>query len=234
MYNISPLHRCTISSSQGEIANVISVHFKFSPSQGDIVSVTSERRISSRNGFNELTIQSTINGSEEDEAESDPNSNPKVSQYTTNRNSPHKLFINLTIPKIIPGAIRLIDQTITKHVVGIRETLDARQNMLSKEIVTDTTCSGARILWTPQEVIRTGRDGTMPRDVNTTVEAARLTPPVQIFHSTSDSPTLTGTQDILNPIDPLSPQWSSNADKLKNSMNAFLQKTEVPDPVSVR
>ena len=71
---ISPFHNCTISPSQGEITNVTSIHSTISPSQGEIVSVTSERRISSDmlaetiNGFNELTIQSTINDSEEDDA----------------------------------------------------------------------------------------------------------------------------------------------------------------------
>ena len=47
------------------------------------------------NGFNELTIQSTINDSayydsEEDDTESDTNINPKVATYTNNGNSPHK------------------------------------------------------------------------------------------------------------------------------------------------
>ena len=64
------------------------------------------------NRFNELTIKSTINNSEEDDAEIDPNRDPKVATYTTNRNSPHKLFIKRLIPEIIPGAIPPIDQTI--------------------------------------------------------------------------------------------------------------------------
>ena len=46
------------------------------------------------NGFNELTIQSTINDSEEDDAESDQNRNSKVDTYTTNGNSPHTLLTN--------------------------------------------------------------------------------------------------------------------------------------------
>ena len=62
--------------------------------QGEIASETSERRISSDNlaetinGFNEFTTQSTINDSEEDDAERYPNSNPKVATYTTKGNSP--------------------------------------------------------------------------------------------------------------------------------------------------
>ena len=54
--------------------------------KGIFVSETRARRISSINGFNELTIKSTINDSEEDDKESDPNSDPKVANYTTNWN----------------------------------------------------------------------------------------------------------------------------------------------------
>ena len=119
-------NHCTISPSKGDIASVTSVHSTISPSQADIATVTSERRISPINGFNELTIQSTINNSEEDDAESNPNSDPKVATYTTNGNYLLKLFINRLIPKIIPGAIHPIDQPITEDVAITRETLDAR------------------------------------------------------------------------------------------------------------
>ena len=64
------------------------VHSTISPSQGEIASVTSERQITSINGFNELTIRSKNNDSDGDDRESDPNSNPKVATYTTNRNYP--------------------------------------------------------------------------------------------------------------------------------------------------
>ena len=81
-------------------------------SQGEIANMTNERQISSDiwaeriKGFNALTIQSKIKdsayyNSEEDDAESDPNSDPKVATHTsegkkrkvadtdtTNRNSP--------------------------------------------------------------------------------------------------------------------------------------------------
>ena len=64
--------------------------------QGEISNVTNERRISSEileetiKGFNGLTIQSTINNSgyynsEEDYAESDPNSDPKLDTPTSDR-----------------------------------------------------------------------------------------------------------------------------------------------------
>ena len=67
--------------------------------------MTSKRLISSDilaetiNGFNELTIQSTINDSAyddsgEDDAESNSNSDPKVATYTTHGNSSHKLLTN--------------------------------------------------------------------------------------------------------------------------------------------
>ena len=132
-----------------------SIHSTILTSQGDIASVTSERRIyldilvEMINGFNELMIQSTINNSEEDDVESDPNSSPKVDTYTTNGNFPHKLILNWLIPKIIQGAIRMIEQIITEDVAGIKETLDARQTILLKKIVTNSACSGAHIFRTP-------------------------------------------------------------------------------------
>ena len=135
-----------------------------------------------------MTIQSTINNSGEDDTESDPNSDPQVATYTTNGNSPHKLILNRPITKIILGPIRPIDQTITEVVAVIGETLDVHQTIISKEIVTDAARSGAHIFRNPREVIRTGRDGTTPRDRNTTVAAARLTSPVQFFHSNTNSP----------------------------------------------
>ena len=86
--------------------------------QGEIAKVTNERQISPSilaetiKGFKGLVIQSTINNSayynsEEDDAESNPNSDPKVATHTsdgnkrkvtdtdtTNVNSPQKLLIN--------------------------------------------------------------------------------------------------------------------------------------------
>ena len=62
MDTISPFHHCTISPSQGEIANMTSNYYTISPSQGYIASVTSEGQNSSDiltetiNGFKELTI----------------------------------------------------------------------------------------------------------------------------------------------------------------------------------
>ena len=90
--------------------------------QGNILNVLNGRRISSNilaemiKVFKGLTLYSTINNSayyhpEEDDAESDPNSDPDVATHTidgkkgksiatdtTNRKSPHKLLINRLIP----------------------------------------------------------------------------------------------------------------------------------------
>ena len=73
--------------------------------------------------FNGLSIQSTINNSayfdsEEDDAESDQNSDPKVATHTINGKYPHKLLINWLIPEIIPSAISPIDQTIAEDAAG--------------------------------------------------------------------------------------------------------------------
>ena len=97
------------------------------------------------NGFNELTIKSTINNSKEDDAGNYPSRDPKVATYTTNRSSPHKVILNQLIPKIIPGAIRPIYQMIMEDVAEIGDTLDTCQTVLSKNTVTDAARSGARI-----------------------------------------------------------------------------------------
>ena len=164
-----------------------------------------------------MKIQSTISDSsyynlEEHDAVSDPKSDVLVATHTsdenkrkitdtdtTNVNSPHKLFLC----QIIPGAIRQIYQTIMEDVAVIGETLYTRMMVLSKEIVTDAAHIGARIFQTPREVIRTVRDSTTPGDRNTAVDAARSTSPVQICHSTTDSPSPNSNQDIINPIGPL-------------------------------
>ena len=109
--------------------------------------------------FNELTIKSTINDSayyysEEDDAESDPYRDSKLATHTsdgkkikvsdtdtTNINSPHKLLIKQLIPVSIPS----IDQTIAEDATESEETLHAHHTILSKEIVTDTSCSAAHI-----------------------------------------------------------------------------------------
>ena len=97
-----------------------------------------------------MTIQSTINDSayydsEEDDAESNPNSDPKVDTHTSDGYSPHKLLINRIISEIIPVAIPPIDQTIAEYAALSGDTLRARCTILSKEIVTDTARSAAHV-----------------------------------------------------------------------------------------
>ena len=71
------------------------------------------------NGFIELTIQSKINDSDGDEAETDPISDTKVTTYTTNGKSPQKSFNNRFIPKTTTCAIRTIDQLVTDDATEI-------------------------------------------------------------------------------------------------------------------
>ena len=83
-----------------------------------------------------LTMDSTINdsayyNSDEDDAESDPKSDPLVATHTsdgkkrkvtntdtTNRNSPHLIWINRLIPEIIPVSIPPIDPTIADGMIS--------------------------------------------------------------------------------------------------------------------
>ena len=91
-----------------------------------------------------------INDSEElidtvSDPSSNPSSNPKVSIYTTNEIFTKKLLISRFIPKIIPAAIRQVDQLVTEDPPGIRDILGLRQTVLPKASITDTARSGARI-----------------------------------------------------------------------------------------
>ena len=129
-----------------------------------------------------MTLQLTIKDcayyhSEEDDAESDPNSDPKVSTYnsdgkkikvtdtyTTNRNYPPKVLINRLTPDIIPFTTPSIDQKITDDAAGSGETLHARRTILSKEIIMDAARSAARVFQTHADVIWNGTNRTTPRD----------------------------------------------------------------------
>ena len=176
-------------------------------------------------------IKSTIKNSEEDDAESDPNSNPKVDTYTNNGNFPHTWILNWHIPNIIQGAIRPIEQTILEGVAVIKETLDAQQTILLKKIVTNSACSGAHIFRTPMEESRTVRYGTMPRDGNPSVGATRLTSPVHFFHSATNSPLRNRNQEIINHTGPISHQWIRNAKKLKTSIDECFAEDRGLKPV---
>ena len=156
--------------------------------------------------FKGLTLDSTINDSayyhsEEDDAEIDPNRNPKVATHTnggkkrkvtdtdtTNGNYPRKLLINRLIPVTIPT----IDQKISEDTAGIGDTLHARRTILSKEIVTNAARRSARVLWTLADVIWHGTDGTTPRDGNTFIGSTRLAYPVLLGESVVLPPIRTG------------------------------------------
>ena len=88
-------------------------------------------------------------------------------------------MINRLIPEIIPATITPIDKTITEDAAGSGETLQARQTILLKKIVTDAAHNAARVLQTPADVNRHGKNGTTPRDGNTAVGYYRLTPQLE-------------------------------------------------------
>ena len=94
--------------------------------------------------------------------------------------------------------------------------------MLPEEIFTDAARSGARIFRNAREVIRTGRDRSTPRDVNTTVATAMLTPQGPILNSTSNSPTRNGNQDIVIPKRSIIATEARKAEPLDAPINRIL------------
>ena len=85
-----------------------------------------------------------------------------------------------------------------------------------------------------REVNRTGRDGSTPRDVNTAVATARLNLQSPNFISNSDSPTRTGTQDIVIPRQSIIPQKGRNGDPLDAPINQFLAVHGHPTPIFIK
>ena len=163
-----------------------------------------------------LTVDSTLNdfayyNSDKNDTRGDPKSDPLIATHTsdrkkrnvtdadtTNGNSPQKLLINRSIPNIIPP----IDPLFTNGVAADRGTMHAPHTPNSKLIVTYAAHSGARISWTPGDVIRMSRDGTTTWDGNPSLRPPRLNYPVLIGAGTTIFPARTGSQDIVIPKGP--------------------------------
>ena len=121
------------------------------------------------NGFNGLEIQSTINDylyddSEEDDAESDPNRDPRTATYTTNGNPHHTLLTNREIPAIIQVAIPPVNQTTADGVATSRGDLYAVRTVPHKEIVTGATRSTLGVLNDPPVINWKEASGPIPVD----------------------------------------------------------------------
>ena len=130
-----------------------------------------------------------------------------------------RIIIYRLIPNIIPGKILPIDQDIAEYVAGIKDTLDARETVLSKEIVLDAARSGARTLWNHKE----GKQDRQGRH-HATGRKHRCS-------GCQVHPIRNRNQDIINPIGPVSPQWIRNADKLKTSTNGPFVEDRGPKPI---
>ena len=195
-----------------------------------------------------LTLDSTVDNSayynsDKNDAEDEPKRNPLVDTHTsdgkkrkvtdtdtTNRNSPQKLLINRTIPTIIPP----IDPWITDGVAAVRGTTHAHQTPTLKVIVPDAARSGALFLQTPGDVSRMGRDGTTPRDGNTSIRSSRLNSPVLIGGGTAISPMRTGIQDIGSPKELTGSVEFRNAQIFNTSINGNSAKNGDLRPLSVK
>ena len=158
--------------------------------QRKIANVPNERQIASKimsetiKRFKVLTVQSKINDSEyynsdEDDAESDPNSGPKVANQTSdgkkinvtdtdtnNRNYSQKLLINGLIPEITAGVIPPINNITADGVKASGRTLHAQHTIILKEITMDAARSAARFFKDPLMVNWKDMDGTISRDRN--------------------------------------------------------------------
>ena len=72
---------------------------------------------------------------------SDPSSNPKIANYTTNEKFTQKFLICRFVPRIIPVAIDPINHLITNDVLGIQYIFGSHHTVLPKASVTDAARS---------------------------------------------------------------------------------------------
>ena len=91
-------------------------------------------------------------------------------------------------------------------------------------IFTDVTCRNSCIFWTLGDVSHTVRDGTTPRDGNTSISSPRLNYPVLIGAGNTISQTRTGSQEIGSPKGPTGPVEIRNARIFHTSIQEILTK----------
>ena len=195
-----------------------------------------------------MTIDSKINDSahyhlEEDDAEIDTNSNPKVATHTSygkkikvtdtgtiNGNYPHKLLISRIILEIIPVIVPPFNQTNADEVVASGSTFHAVRAALHKEIVMGLARSAARILKDPPVVNWKDAGSTTPQYINTVGMPSRATTPVRIGTGPSVPPISIRIQDIEGPRRSVIPQEVSNVDPPDASINRISSKNRDPTP----
>ena len=153
---------------------------------------------------------------------SDPSSNPKVDTHITNRKFTQKLLISRFVPNIIPVVIRSINPLVTVNVVGVQDILSPRPIVLPKASVTDATRSCARIFCTPRKVIHTGRDGSMPWDVNSSETNPRLNYTSPVSNPNSISQVLFGKQEVFIPSHSNISKRDRNAEPLDAPIDGYL------------
>ena len=175
----------------------------------------------------------------EDDAESNPKSDPLVATHTSdgkkikvtdtdtnNGNSPQKILINRTLPMIIPP----IDPRIMDGIAAGRGATHACHTISLKVIVTDAARSGARVFQNPADVNQKDTDGKIPQDGNTPIRYPRLTSPVLIGGGTTVSPTRTESQDIISPKGPTGSVEVRNAQPFHTFINGNSAKNGGPTP----
>ena len=161
---------------------------------------------------------------------SDGNKRKVPDTDTTNIYYSHKLLINRLIPEIIPVSIPPIDPTIADGVMESIRTLNARQTITSKEIVTDAARSGALVFQDPTVVNQKDMDGKIPPDRNTIVIHHRSTTPVRMGNLPLVSPTSISSQDIEIPRRSIGPKEVRNVEPLDISINGIFFEYKGPAP----
>ena len=125
------------------------------------------------------------------DADGNISSNPKIATHTSDgkkrkvtKSSNVNLHQTLLINRTLPITTTAIDPRIPHRVTTCGETPHAHMMPTIKEVITDAACSSARILYTPGNISRTGRDGTTIRDRKVPVRSPQENGPFLIGGTT--------------------------------------------------
>ena len=103
--------------------------------------------------------------------------------------------------RLIPFVTGPIDPLVTANVVGIPDFLIPRQPVLPNASITDKVCSCAHIFRTPSKVRQTGRDDSIPQDLNSD-ENSRLIPTSPVSNPNSVYSARFRNQEVISSSHP--------------------------------
>ena len=138
---------------------------------------------------------------------------------TSNRNFEKKLLSNWTLPVVVPAMNPITDQKIALIVVAPQTLLMPA----TKEVVADVASGGAWFNRTLRQVSRMGVDRSTPGRIRNSVSVEHAYSLVMIV-TVVTHPTcgITGSRQVINERQSISPGWSGQTQKLDAAVDGKL------------